>query len=180
VTLPAIAELDALDESAFVRALAALFENAPRYLHRLARDRPFGSYEALFAHAEELALGMPEDEAIDLLDRHPRIGARPGGMSALSRREQGYADDTDGRADGEADDAAARLQERLDDLNERYERRFGFRFVVFVAGRPREAIVPLLEGALRADRDAELERGLRDVVAIARDRARKLGVEEAG
>jgi 2-oxo-4-hydroxy-4-carboxy--5-ureidoimidazoline (OHCU) decarboxylase len=42
---------------------------------------------------------------------------------------------------------------------------------VFVAGRPRAALVPVLEAALEADRAAELRRALIDVVAIARDRA---------
>ncbi len=42
--------------------------------------------------------------------------------------------------------------------------------MVFVAGRPRADIIPILEHALRADRDEELRRGLDDVVLIARDR----------
>ncbi|MCA1571533.1 MAG: 2-oxo-4-hydroxy-4-carboxy-5-ureidoimidazoline decarboxylase, partial [Chloroflexi bacterium] len=59
-------------------------------------------------------------------------------------------------------------------LNEAYESRFGFRFVVFVAGRPRADIIPLLERALHADRDEELRRGLDDVVLIAADRMEAL------
>ena len=62
----------------------------------------------------------------------------------------------------------ARVQAALDELNARYEERFGFRFVVFVAGRPRAAIVPLMEAALDADRDAEVDRALRDVVGDRR------------
>jgi len=41
---------------------------------------------------------------------------------------------------------------------------------VFVAGRPRADIIPLLERAVHADRDEELRRGLDDVVLIASDR----------
>ena len=59
-------------------------------------------------------------------------------------------------------------------LNDAYERIFGFRFVVFVAGRPRSEIVPILERSLRDDRVAELRRGLDDVVYIAADRLRTL------
>ncbi len=55
-------------------------------------------------------------------------------------------------------------------LNEIYEGHFGFRYVVFVAGRPREAIIPLMEIALRNDRDAELRRAVDDTVYIAHDR----------
>ena len=62
------------------------------------------------------------------------------------------------------------IGEELTALNEAYESLFGFRFVVFVAGRPRADIIPLIERALHADRDEELRRGLDDVVLIASDR----------
>jgi 2-oxo-4-hydroxy-4-carboxy-5-ureidoimidazoline decarboxylase len=81
----------------------------------------------------------------------------------MSYREQGY--------DREQQDAI----ETLARLNPEYEARFGFRYVIFVAGRSRSEIVPLLERALEADRGDELRRGLRDVIAIARDRAAKMG-----
>ena len=74
-------------------------------------------------------------------------------------------------------EAAGRVAEDLARLNGAYEARFGFRYVIFVAGRPRSAIVPLLDAALAGDRRDELARGLRDVVAIARARAAKLGIE---
>jgi 2-oxo-4-hydroxy-4-carboxy-5-ureidoimidazoline decarboxylase len=76
----------------------------------------------------------------------------------MSHAEQGY--------DRETTEAV----ETLARLNAAYEARFGFRYCVFVAGRPRAALVPELEAALVRDRDAERERALRDVVAIARDR----------
>jgi 2-oxo-4-hydroxy-4-carboxy-5-ureidoimidazoline decarboxylase len=66
------------------------------------------------------------------------------------------------------------IGDELDALNDAYERIFGFRFVIFVAGRPRSAIVPILEASLRDERLSELRRGLDDVVHIARDRLAKL------
>jgi 2-oxo-4-hydroxy-4-carboxy-5-ureidoimidazoline decarboxylase len=160
---PSIAELDGAGEGWAHDVLGPLFEDAPRFLERLAGERPFGSWRELFVRAQEVALEMPEEEQVELLDAHPRIGAPPGTVSAMSYREQGYD-----REQQQAIEALARL-------NPVYEARFGFRYVIFVAGRPRAAIVPLLERALEADRDAELRRGLKDVVAIARDRAATLG-----
>jgi 2-oxo-4-hydroxy-4-carboxy--5-ureidoimidazoline (OHCU) decarboxylase len=43
-----------------------------------------------------------------------------------------------------------------------------------VAGRPKTEIVPLLEHALRNDREAELRRAIDDSMYIAGDRLRKL------
>jgi 2-oxo-4-hydroxy-4-carboxy-5-ureidoimidazoline decarboxylase len=90
-------------------------------------------------------------------------------VSAASHREQGYDRDT-----------TAAIAE-LERLNDEYERRFGFRFCVFVAGRPRSALVPVLQAALAADRGSEIRRAVVDVVAIARDRAtRAAAVSPAG
>jgi OHCU decarboxylase len=160
--------LDRASTEAFVAAVAPLFEGAPRFLARLAAARPFGSAEALFARAEEIADAMPEDEQIELIDAHPRLGAPPATVSALSHREQGYDRDT------------TEAMAALDRLNDEYERRFGFRFCVFVAGRPRSALVPVLAEALAADRDSEIRRALGDIIAIARDRHRRPATGNAG
>ncbi len=145
--------------------LALLFEGAPRFIERLS-SVPGDSWADFFDRATALASTMPELEQIELLDAHPRIGADPATVSALSYREQGY----------DRDAGHAALSERLDTLNEAYEARFGFRFVIFVNGRPRAEIADMLEERLAARRADELARGLSDVIAIARDRAAKLEV----
>ncbi len=168
---------DEAADDAFAALIAPLFEEAPRFLDRLAAARPFGSWARLFDQADAIALSMPADEQIELIDAHPRIGAPPGSVSPLSFVEQGYDAEEAGVA---AEMDRARLQAALDDLNARYEARFGFRFVVFVAGRPRSAIMSLIEAAIDADRDAEVERALHDVVAIARARAVATGLAQPG
>jgi len=166
--LPTITELDRMDEPAFVTAVGPLFEAARGYLVLLAAGRPFGSWDALFDRATGVALTAPESVQIELLAAHPRIGAPPTAVSALSYAEQGY--------DREQQEAIAALCP----LNDAYEARFGFRYVIFVAGRSRSVIVSLLERALAGDREAERRRGLTDVVAIARARAATLGMHTAG
>ena len=170
VPLPA---LDELDDDDCAAALAPLFEGAPRFLARLAGARPFGDEATLFERAREIAHTMPEPEQVELIDAHPRLGAPPGSVSALSFREQGY----DQKA---ADDAAETERERvaaeLARVNEAYEERFGFRCCVFVAGRSRAELLPELDASLAADRHAELHRALDAVVDIAADRYRKLAV----
>jgi 2-oxo-4-hydroxy-4-carboxy-5-ureidoimidazoline decarboxylase len=166
-------ELDALDEAAFADVVAPLFERAPRFIARLAANRPYGSWAALFERAVPLALEMPMDAQLQLIDAHPRIGAPPGSVSAHSYVEQGYDREA---AEAGAEQERARLASELEALNARYEERFGFRYVVFVAGRPRTEIVALLRASLEADPRAERERAIRDVVAIARDRAVRSGL----
>lgn len=95
-----------------------------------------------------------------MINAHPRIGERPDRVSALSFKEQGY--------DRDATHPDALL--RLATLNDEYEQKFGFRFVVFVNRRSKEALIPVLESRLRHTRDAERRTALHEILAIARDR----------
>ena len=145
--------------------LAELFEGAPRFLGRLVAAGPYADDAELFARARAIAHAMPEAEQIELLDAHPRLGAPPGSVSAMSYREQGYD-----RGTGTPVDIAAELER----LNYAYEARHGFRYAVFVAGRSRAELLPGIAAALEADRDAEIHRALDAVVDIAIDRRAKL------
>ena len=163
-------KLDAASEDEFIATMTPLFEGAPRFLRRLAAARPFGSVDALFERARDIALAMPEEEQIELVDAHPRLGAAPGSVSALSYGEQGY---------DRGPEATSPLAAELERLNDAYEKRFGFRYCVYVAGRSREALLPEFRATLDADRAAELQRGLLAVVDIARDRYDKVAREAA-
>jgi 2-oxo-4-hydroxy-4-carboxy--5-ureidoimidazoline (OHCU) decarboxylase len=136
--------------------LAAVFERAPGLagaLRRAGQDTPW----AIIAKARAALEAMTEDQRVAVLNAHPRIGADPASLSLHSRREQGDA----------ADEATLR---ELGELNDAYEEKFGFRFVVFVAGRSKEEIVPVLRARLSNTREAELRTGLDEFLAIALDR----------
>jgi 2-oxo-4-hydroxy-4-carboxy--5-ureidoimidazoline (OHCU) decarboxylase len=158
----------------FEAAVAPLFEGAPQFVARLAAARPFATPDQLFATARSIAHAMPELDQIELIDAHPRLGAPPGSVSAQSFVEQGYDRDA---ADEAAETERARVAAELERLNAAYETRFGFRYCVFVAGRPRAALLPEFEAALDRPRDDELHRALDAVVDIAIDRHAKLSVE---
>jgi 2-oxo-4-hydroxy-4-carboxy--5-ureidoimidazoline (OHCU) decarboxylase len=157
-------DLDELPDEAFAAAVAPLFEGAPGFLARLARARPFDDAAGLFARARAIAHAMPEIEQLELIDAHPRLGAPPGSVSALSFVEQGYDRDA---ADEAAEVERSRISDELARLNAAYEARFGFRYCVFVAGRPRAALLPEMAAALDAERGPEIARALDAVVDIA-------------
>lgn len=174
--LPPMEVLDHISAGIFAATMAPLFEGAPRFLGRLAVARPFGLLEALFGRARQIAHAMPIAEQLELIDAHPRLGAPPASVSTMSFIEQGYDQAAAERAAHEAEAARARVASELDRLNTAYEERFGFRYCVFVAGRPRSELLAGLEAALEGDRPAELARAIDAVVDIAADRAAKLGV----
>lgn len=158
--------LNTVEPSAYSAALTQLFEGAPRFLSHLAAGRPDPDWPSLFARARAIAQAMPEDEQIELINAHPRLGASPGAVSALSFREQGY--------DREAS-AEARETAELERLNAAYEARFGFRYCVYVAGRSRAALLPEMAASLEANRDVEMRRAVDAVVDIAAARWSTIG-----
>ena len=168
----AAAAIDTAPAAAFVADMAPLFEGAPGFLWRLAAARPVGSAEGLFGRARELAQAMPEPLQVELIDAHPRLGAPPGSVSAMSFREQGYDDEAAANRAAESARERDRVAAELDRLNRAYEGAFGFRYCVFVAGRPRSALLPDMAAALARERDSELHRALDVVVDIAADRYR--------
>ena len=131
--------------------LAELFEGRTRFVERLAAlDDPFG-------RAHEVAASLSDDEKKEVLDAHPAIGEQKKKLSAHSAGEQGDA----------ADEATYAELKRL---NAEYESRFGFRFVVFVNGRPKRELLPILRERLGRTREDELATALDELVSIALDR----------
>jgi 2-oxo-4-hydroxy-4-carboxy-5-ureidoimidazoline decarboxylase len=133
-----------------VDELAELFEGRTSLVERLAElEDPLG-------RAEEVLRELGEQEQIEALSAHPAIGARSG-LSPHSAAEQGT-------------DANPAILSELAYLNQVYEEKFGFRFVVFVDRRPKAEILEVLRERLARTREQELETGVRELVAIARDR----------
>jgi len=116
---------------------------------------PYDSTDEVIARMRAMLATLTESEKVATLNAHPRIGEKPGRLSARSLQEQG----SDARPE-------------LDRLNAEYERRFGFRFVVFVNRRPMAEIVEVLRQRLRRSREQEIEEGLSAIVDIAQDRLR--------
>ncbi|HEX4744279.1 MAG TPA: 2-oxo-4-hydroxy-4-carboxy-5-ureidoimidazoline decarboxylase [Candidatus Limnocylindria bacterium] len=139
------------------RRIAEAFERAPALVDALLRAGPYATVDGVMTQARAVVDGMSAADRIALLDAHPRLGAAQGTLSAASAREQGAAAD-------------AGTTRELARLNDEYERRFGFRCVIFVAGRPKDALVPLMRERLGRDRAAELRTGVEEFLAIARDR----------
>jgi 2-oxo-4-hydroxy-4-carboxy-5-ureidoimidazoline decarboxylase len=164
-----IAELNALPRAEFVVALRPLFEAADPLADALYAARPFRSYQSLLDEAEALLATLPAAEQVEVLNAHPRIGARPDQVSAQSYREQGYD-----RESAVEPDELSRTYAELEQLNTAYEDKFGFRFIVFVNGRSKAEVLDVLRQRLHGTPDDERRTAMHDMLAIARDRLRRL------
>ena len=133
-----------------VEELSELFEGRTRLVERLAEiEDPLGQ-------AEQVVATLDDAEKVEALAAHPAIGERKG-LSDRSAAEQGS-------------DANPAVLSELAYLNQVYEEKFGFRFVVFVAGRPKREVLEVLRERIANTREEELHTGCRELVAIAKDR----------
>ncbi|KAI5919012.1 Oxo-4-hydroxy-4-carboxy-5-ureidoimidazoline decarboxylase [Camillea tinctor] len=175
-SLPPISSLPTASTETITSALDTLFEPSPDihalalpYIQQGSNPNPFPSYASLIQHigAQLLQLCSSSDKAAlhRILGSHPRLGAQKVD-SAQSRAEQAQlnSDDADTRA-------------KLQALNDEYEARFpGLRYVVFVNGRSRPAVMENMRYRInRGDFAAEEREGVQAMVDIALDRAKKLG-----
>ena len=131
------------------------FEGSTPLAEKVRAAGPYHSTDDVIARMRAILPTLTDSEKVATLNAHPRIGENPGRLSARSLQEQG-------------NEALPELHR----LNAEYERRFGFRFVVFVNRRPKAEIVEELRRRLRRSREEELEDGLRAIVDIAEDRLR--------
>jgi 2-oxo-4-hydroxy-4-carboxy--5-ureidoimidazoline (OHCU) decarboxylase len=133
-----------------VEELSELFEGRTHLVELLAEtDDPLGRADGVIAR-------LDDDDKVEALAAHPAIGQRSG-LSERSAAEQGV-------------DSDPAVLSELAYLNQVYEEKFGFRFLVYVAGRPKAEIVEVLRDRIANTREQELELGCRELVAIAKDR----------
>jgi OHCU decarboxylase len=149
-----IAQLNDLDEDAFVAALDGVVEHSPWVAREAYRQRPFADADELGGALAEAMRAAPEDRRLALVRAHPELSAG-GALTAESAREQAGAGlDRGGAAQRE--------------LNAAYRERFGFPLVVCVREHTPESI--LAWGAERLGRSpaAELDTAVEEIAKIAR------------
>ena len=161
-------ELNGLADSAFVRALAAIYEHSPWVAADVAGLRPFASIDELHGAMMEVVAMAPEETRFALVAGHPDLGgrlARAGKLEAASAAEQSGL-------------GLDRLSEaefaRFDRLNTEYRARFGFPFVIAVKRHTRATILAAFEQRLSHDTATELRTALNEVNQIARFRLEAL------
>lgn len=173
--LPPVSAIPELPKAERISVLDHLFEPCPTLADLLVDpvlSQRFLSYDELIeaARAELLAF-LEKSEAEDLFDKvasiisaHPRLGPSKDKLSSHSSSEQ--------KSLAGSEEEARKLQ----DLNSEYEQTFpGLRYVVFVNGRSREAVMSDMISRIQR-RDIALERraAFDAMCDIALDRASKL------
>jgi len=106
---------------------------------------------------------LTDDEWLEAMKAHPRIGERGGDAPKSSELEQ-----------SRAMQASASTLTALAAENRRYEERFGHVFLIFASGRGGDEILSELRRRMSNDPAAELEEAKRELRKIALMRLRSL------
>jgi 2-oxo-4-hydroxy-4-carboxy-5-ureidoimidazoline decarboxylase len=106
---------------------------------------------------------LTDEEWLEAMSAHPRIGQRGGDAPASSEREQS-------RAMGSSPETLAALAAE----NRRYEERFGHVFLIFASGRSGEEILAELRRRMTNDPATELEEAKLELRKIAKLRLERM------
>jgi allantoicase len=151
----------ALSRDEFVAAYGAVYESSPWVAEavwgaREALNDPQAMHVAMRAAVE----GAGEDRQLALIRAHPELAHRAqGALGAHSAREQKSAG---------LDASTPEEAEALVSLNDAYSRKFGFPFIIAVAGLDRAAILAAFRRRIGNDQAAEFRTALDQIHRIAR------------
>jgi len=164
----------ALTEAAFLRRYGGVYEHSP-WIARAVSSRGGGaadSWQELDAQLRAVIDEAGEPRQLELLNAHPQLACAPAAreqLTAASKREQSGAG---------LDQCSPAEFEEFQRLNRRYRERFGFPFIMAVAGCERAAILEALRERVGRARPEEFDEALQQVLMIGRLRLREAWHEQ--
>lgn len=153
-------DLNQLDQPAFTRALAAVFEHSPWIAEMAWHERPFATPADLVAAMLRAMQAAPESAKIALLCAHPDLAgklARAGTLTEYSAAEQAGLG-----LDRLSDEEFA----LFDGYNRAYREKFDFPFIIAVRDNSRESILAAFEQRLQHGRMQEYDAAFAQVARI--------------
>lgn len=149
-----------MNQSEFVKAFGAIFEETPAVAAQAWEKRPFDSVARLHQAMVEVVEADTEKAQIALIKAHPDLGSRAA-MAAASVHEQAGAG---------LGQMSEQEYTRFQQLNSAYKQKFDFPFVMAVKGHNLESILQAFADRLENTVESERHRALAEIFQIARFR----------
>jgi allantoicase len=165
--------------SAIVRRVNTLFDGtelrrvcgSSRWVESMLKARPFASWDALLAAANEIWLSLDPGDWLEAFAAHPRIGENvPAGFRPAGRSTSGWSSQEQSGTRA----ASEETMQRIADGNRAYEEKFGFIYLVCATERSADEMLENLTERLMHDRDAELRIAAAEQAKIIALRLEKL------
>jgi len=163
--------LDLLNQLSEEEAKAELLRccGSKRWAAQMLERRPFSGTPDLLAAAEDIWNALSAYDWIEAFSRHPKIGDLES-LRAKFATTQKWAE---GEQAG-VKSAPEEVLKALAEGNERYEKKFGFIFIVNATGKGAEEMLRLLKERLSNDLATELKIAAAEQNKIIRIRLQKL------
>lgn len=162
-----LADLNQMNQTAFVGALGAVFEETPAIAERAWLHRPFADVTDLHQRMVAVVNAMTPAEQLALIRAHPDLGSRAQ-MADASVKEQAGAG-----LDRLTPDEYAQFHQ----LNQAYTEKFGFPFIIAVRNHTKTSILEAFDRRLQNSVDRERQQALIEIAQIAQFRLTDLIME---
>lgn len=153
-------QLNAMAEADFVATIGPAFEETPAIAVQVWAQRPFTSVGDLHQRMVQVAQALTAADKLALIQAHPDLGARVA-MAEASVAEQSKAG---------LNTLSAEEYELFQRLNLDYKNKFGFPFILAVAGHTKTSILENFSQRLRNSTDEEIATALLEIETISRSR----------
>lgn len=150
-------QLNTMTEADFVAAIGPAFEETPAIAAQVWAQRPFASVTDLHQRMVAIVRAMPSADQLALINAHPDLGTRVA-MAEASVSEQSKAGLTS---------LTAEEYHQFQALNQQYKVKFGFPFILAVAGHTKTSVLENFMDRLRNSTDVEMATALLEIEKIA-------------
>jgi 2-oxo-4-hydroxy-4-carboxy-5-ureidoimidazoline decarboxylase len=159
-----IAQLNAMDKTRFMEVLGPVFEHSPWVAEQAWEARPFQSAEQLHNAMMGRVRTAGNMAILALLRAHPDLATRMK-VTAFSAGEQSGAG---------LDRLSQEEYSRFSRLNRTYKEKFGFPFILAVAGKTKQDIIEAMERRIRHEHAAEWDQALAEIGRITEIRLQRM------
>lgn len=159
-----IAELNQMNQEAFVAALGAVFEETPTIARQAWSDRPFRDVTDLHQKMVQVVNRMSAEEQLALIKAHPDLGSRAKMAEASVQEQAGVG----------LDRLSPEEYQRFQSLNQAYRTTFGFPFIIAVKNHTKASILNAFEQRLKNSMEIEKQQALSEIAQIAQFRLQSI------
>lgn len=142
---------------------------SPKWAQRLAQLRPFQTAEQLHDSAGRVWWELQQEDWLEAFRQHPKIGEKKAAGAQTPRTSKWAREEQSG-----THNARPELLDALAQANRKYQKRFGYIFIVCATGKSAEEMLALLEQRLHNAPAAEILIAAEEQSKITRLRLEKL------
>jgi 2-oxo-4-hydroxy-4-carboxy-5-ureidoimidazoline decarboxylase len=167
-----VQELNELPATRAAELLAACC-GAPRWVSTMVARRPYASIDEVLASADDVWASLDQHDWREAFARHPRIGEAETAPPNDERERTWAAGEQSSVAT-----AQESVRDALVEANIKYERRFGYIYIVCATGKSADEMLALARGRLHNSPKVELRVAAEEQRKITRLRLEKLFADE--